>query len=208
MFKETISNFPIPRFTLKEITLSLVFIVGIVISGSGFYMVWAYGNQAHSELGNADVLQIQNNQSETITIDVGGAIHKPGIYTFSYDARVAQVIEKAGGFEKNADPYFITHSLNLASTLQDGQKIYIPFKNETPVGSQAEDTGISARSNSTTAISINTGSKDELDTLEGIGEKRAEDIIANRPYTKIEELVSKKILTQTQFESISAFIKL
>ena len=57
-------------------------------------------------------------------------------------------------------------------------------------------------------ISINTADNKSLETLPGIGEKRASDIIANRPYSRINELVTKKVLSQNQFEAIKDLISI
>jgi len=51
-------------------------------------------------------------------------------------------------------------------------------------------------------ININTASEAQLDTLYGIGPVRAGKIIANRPYSSIEELVSKKVLGESTLEKI------
>ena len=51
-------------------------------------------------------------------------------------------------------------------------------------------------------ISINSASAGELDTLPGIGEKRAASIINSRPYSKIEDLVLHKIIPQSVFDQI------
>jgi DNA uptake protein ComE-like DNA-binding protein len=55
-------------------------------------------------------------------------------------------------------------------------------------------------------ISINNAEGKSLETLPGIGEKRASDIIANRPYSSINELLSKEVLSQTLFDSIKELI--
>ena len=46
----------------------------------------------------------------------------------------------------------------------------------------------------TNTIYINSASKEELETLWGVGEARAEAIIAGRPYSNIDELITRKII--------------
>ncbi len=52
----------------------------------------------------------------------------------------------------------------------------------------------------TSKVDINSASAEQLDTLYGIGQPRAKKIIAGRPYTSLDELVTKKVLTKSIFE--------
>ena len=51
-------------------------------------------------------------------------------------------------------------------------------------------------------IDINQASAAELMALKGIGKARAEDIIKGRPYARKDELVQKKILPQSVYDSV------
>ena len=51
-------------------------------------------------------------------------------------------------------------------------------------------------------IDINTASKADLDALQGIGPVHAEAIIKGRPYKRKDELVKKKIVPQSTYDSI------
>ncbi|HEX4946402.1 MAG TPA: helix-hairpin-helix domain-containing protein [Blastocatellia bacterium] len=53
-------------------------------------------------------------------------------------------------------------------------------------------------------IDLNSASKEQLMTLEGIGDVLAGKIIAGRPYRVKTELVSKNIIPQATFKKISA----
>lgn len=54
---------------------------------------------------------------------------------------------------------------------------------------------------------VNTSSaKDMAATLPGIGDVRAAAIVKGRPYAKASDLVTKKILTATQFDAIKALV--
>jgi competence protein ComEA len=55
-------------------------------------------------------------------------------------------------------------------------------------------------------VDINTATKAELAKLPVIGDVTAEKIIAGRPYKSKNELVTKKILTETQYNKISSLI--
>jgi competence protein ComEA len=51
-------------------------------------------------------------------------------------------------------------------------------------------------------VNINSASASELDSLWGIGEKRAAEIVDNRPYSSIEELLTRKIIPSNVYEKI------
>ncbi|MBD3279479.1 MAG: hypothetical protein GF390_02080 [Candidatus Pacebacteria bacterium] len=165
-----------------------------------------------------------------LTVDVAGAVNQPGVYQLSFDSRVAQAIEQAQGFSDQADQVFVQQQLNLADRLEDGAKLYIPFASErelqlanqnqssvlqaeanlwqTDQLSSLSQDNLSSTKSSANLISINQASATTLDTLPGIGEKRAAKIIENRPYSKIEELVSKEVLSEGVFADLKELISL
>jgi DNA uptake protein ComE-like DNA-binding protein len=57
-------------------------------------------------------------------------------------------------------------------------------------------------------ISINQAALKTLTTLPSVGEVRGQAIIDNRPYTKIEELLTNEVVTETIFEKIKNLITL
>jgi competence protein ComEA len=132
-----------------------------------------------------------------LVIDVAGAVNKPGVYEFAEGSRIKDAITVAGGLSEDADRTRIAQELNLALSLQDGIKVYIPRVGETQAISSSNRSG---------KININTAAESELDTLSGVGPKTVEKIIAGRPYTKLEELVSKKVIGQATFEKIQESI--
>lgn len=131
-----------------------------------------------------------------IKVDLAGAVKKPGVYQLEIGQRVADLVEKAEGFTDDVSKDFLAKELNLASELENAAKIYIPFEGEFAAGIQG------AVAEGSSKISINTASSEELETLSGIGEKRAEDLINNRPYSQLTELVDKNVFSQSLFESL------
>ena len=104
----------------------------------------------------------------------------------------------------------VSKNINLAQKLQDSSKIYIPSQKEVRqfggpgLSTVGEGGGQIAGVSGLAAgkININTASQAQLESLWGIGEKRAADIIANRPYQSIDELVTKAKIPKSVVEKI------
>ncbi|MFD2213886.1 helix-hairpin-helix domain-containing protein [Metabacillus endolithicus] len=112
-------------------------------------------------------------EASTIIIDVKGAVQKPGVYEISANARVHEIIEKAGGLSDQADEA----AVNLASSLEDGMVVYIPL-----IGENKENPFQSTNENKDNPkkININLATSEELQTLSGIGPSKADAIISYR----------------------------
>lgn len=135
-----------------------------------------------------------NPTKNKIVVDVSGAVIKPGIYSEEEGARIQDALISAGGLAQNADRDWISKNVNLAQKLTDASKIYIP-----KIGEQVTAaSGFEAKN----SININSASLSELDSLPGIGPVTAQKIIDNRPYSSVDELLSKKVLTQKIFDKI------
>lgn len=145
-----------------------------------------------------------------LTVDVQGAVKNPGVYNLPVGQRLTDAISKADGFSDDADTTYIAKELNLATALTDGQKIYVFHDGERDSNTshsiiENDNNGSGQTSNN---ISINDATVSELMQLKGIGESRAEDIVANRPYSQLTELTTKDVLTQNLFEQIEVEISL
>lgn len=155
-----------------------------------------------------------------IKAEIAGAVRKPGIYELDLGQRRADLLAAASGLDQEASLVFMAKTFNLSSLLSDGEKIYIPYAWEETWQLQALKTSQSVTekengnttqdtSDSTsTLISINEASAKELETLPEIGEKRASDIVANRPYASINELLNKSIVSQSIYDAIKNLISL
>ncbi len=150
------------------------------------------------------------NDHQKIQVDVKGAVIHPGVIKIRADQRVDAVLKQAGGTTKNAD----LDQVNLAHKLVDQMLIYIPVKGEkttlkSPVlitQSNADDnlTDSDLASNEINTetdsseqgvkINLNTATKEQLTQLNGIGDKKADQIIAYRQqngnFKSIEDLKS------------------
>jgi competence protein ComEA len=136
------------------------------------------------------------SQSAKLAIDVSGAVVAPGVYMISVGSRVIDAITIAGGLTAQADTEAIAATINQASILSDGAKVYIPIQGKTT--QQTEGSSVI----SSKTISINTASVSELDTLSGVGPVTAKKIIDNRPYTNLVDLVTKKAMGQSLFDKL------
>ncbi|OGY25361.1 MAG: hypothetical protein A2Z11_00680 [Candidatus Woykebacteria bacterium RBG_16_43_9] len=188
------------RQAAKFQTSIILALIGTALIGAGLSASNIFKNSAQPQFVPAE----QNmSNDEKIVIDISGAIKNPGIYKLESGSRVDDAIRKAGGLSKDADRAWISKNINLAGKLVDAQKIYIPKE-----GESGSVSGVSQGStnNISSKININTATEAELDSLPGIGEVRTGKIIANRPYSSIEELVTKKVLGEGTFEKIKSQI--
>lgn len=122
-----------------------------------------------------------------IYVYVCGYVQSPGVYTLTEGDRMYQAIEMAGGVLEEGD---ITQ-MNLAKPLSDGQRIYVPSAVEAETLVETED-GVLSENDGT--ININQATRDELTTLSGIGESKADAILSYRqeygPFKSTDELMN------------------
>jgi competence protein ComEA len=140
-----------------------------------------------------------------IKVDIQGAVKKPGLYELQTGQRLADLVAAAGGFIDETDRLFAVKTLNLAKELKNQDKIYIPFFEESVVKPQGESSEVepgTVSQSSSGLISINQATTSQLQGLTGIGEVKSQAIIDNRPYTSLDELVSKKILSENLLNSL------
>lgn len=136
---------------------------------------------------------------EQIVVDVAGAVERPGVYRLPAGSRVGDALVAAGGLASPADREWVARTLNLASEVKDGGKIYIPRRDESGSRGSGDRT---PEGQGTGLVNINTAGVGELTGLWGIGEARAGAIVANRPYSATEELVSRAKIPQSVYDKI------
>jgi len=143
-------------------------------------------------------------EAKTILVDIEGAVVKPGVYKLPQESRIQDALIVAGGLSAAADREHVAKNFNLAIKLTDGTKIYVPFIGEAVKG--AAVLNVSNASSELSAvnalININNASESQLDTLPGIGPVTAQKIIVGRPYSSVDELLSKKIVGAKVFGQI------
>lgn len=163
-------------------------------------------------------------------VHICGEVVSPGVYEMEEGSRIFQVVERAGGFTEQAAAQY----LNMAQEVCDGMKIVVPdssfLEGEEQFGIEAGENGGAkagsagpgiivpgtkgaAVSGGTAGgepvkgkVNLNTASKEELMTLKGIGEAKADDIISYREshggFTKIEDIMKISGIKNAAFEKI------
>lgn len=144
-------------------------------------------------------------------VDIKGAVAKPGIYKVDATMRVLNVVELAGGFLKEADD----KQINLSERVSDQMVIYIPKEGEEiaeVVSSQKTNPNQETHSNgeNNQLVNLNTAEMEELKTLNGIGEKKAENILRYREekgsFKSIDELKEVDGIGEKTFEQLKSSI--
>lgn len=131
-----------------------------------------------------EVETTQEQKDTMVAVYICGSVNNPGVYYVPGTAIKETVVSMAGGFTEDADDVYV----NLAETVSQGEQIYIPTKEETAGNSLADretqghvDASEEADYTVTDGkVDINTAGKAELMTLPGIGESKANAIIAYR----------------------------
>lgn len=152
---------------------SMLGLVGISI-GVWFFL---FQNPKEDVWTDVSVPTEQTTQTTTsvpqqiILVDIKGAVKKPGVYELPVNARLHELVNVAGGLTDDAED----RQVNMAIVLADQQLVYIPRKGET-----VEQTNLPPQLGNESKVNINTASAEELQTLTGIGEKKAQAIIDYR----------------------------
>ena len=207
----------------------IILIIGIIIAAIiiGYYYINStkevYNN--YTELGNiVEEENIEENETKTneiieeeIIVHVAGAVEKNGIVKLKPNARIVDAIEAAGGLADGAD----LTEVNLAYTVQDGQKIYIPSVEEkntkeiinkiiTEGGGNVIVGSIEENSKSTGKININKATDTELMNIPGVGEVTAAKIIEYREtqgtFKTIEDIKNVSGIGDAKFNAMKEYI--
>lgn len=144
-------------------------------------------------------------------VDIKGEVLRPGVYEFSCESRIQEVIKKAGGFTEEADET----KINLAQKISDQMQIIVPNLHSKQEGGVTEGNSEKGKSSNTTpsnskqgTININTATLEELQTIKGIGKKKAEAILQYRKehgaFRTKEELLQVKGIGKKALEAIES----
>ena len=134
-----------------------------------------------------------------IFVDIKGEVKKPGVYQMKVGDRVKDAIDAAGGLTAEAD----SQKVNLAQRVEDQMVIVVPKVGEEaealPAGTTSKEVAKEGK------VNINTATVEELKTLKGVGEKKAEAIIEyrkkNGSFKTKEDLMKVRGIGKKLFES-------
>ena len=122
----------------------------------------------------AEKTEVSTTQVVVIFVDIKGAVKNPGVYQMKSGDRVKDALDAAGGLTDEAD----SQKVNLAQRVEDQMVIVVPKVGEEATEMPAGVTSKEAAKDG--KVNINTATVEELKTLKGVGEKKAEAIIEYR----------------------------
>lgn len=207
------------KYTLMKILLVLlVFVIAgviyscasgskkdVVINDTGNEQALTDNNGAETE-NNPTMASEEVETSISVCIHVCGAVKNPGVYYLDQGSRVHQAVELAGGLKEDAAEEYI----NLADIIIDGMQVYIPTDDEVSESGKYTLPTLKNQDDSD-LVDINKAGADELAKLPGIGESKAEAIIAYRenvmPFESPQDIVNVSGIGESLYEKIKDNIK-
>ena len=214
------------KYINKKQKIVLIIVIFIITLGISYYAYTTKLNQKFDiEEQNLEIEEnkidetsnIEENETSKILVHISGAVKSEGVVELEENSRVADAIELAGGVTENA----YMRDVNLAEPLEDGMKVYIPSKDEikeqeeisynTSGSSIVNEKSKNIESRKNSKININEATKEELDTLPGIGESTANKIINYRnehgKFKTIEEIKEVSGIGDSKYEQIKDLIE-
>ncbi len=181
-------------------------------------------NAVDSDISDSDASRKDSDGRTDLKcfVQITGAVTNPGVYELDVDSRVFQIVDMAGGYLENAD----VSAINGASKISDGMNIYVPCIGEDLGDKDVVDISESLYDNLSEGLSdedktssgnaendkvnINTAGADELMTLPGIGEIKADAIISyrkeNGSFSSIEDIKNISGIKDALFNKIKDLI--
>ena len=167
-------------------------------------------NEKQTE-GNKDIKEGKSDSekeksTENIFVYVCGAVQKSGVYELLPGQRICDAIAAAGGLSEQA----AGDSLNQAEVLSDGQMLRVLTTEEAAAATvqPGQETAESSRDG---RVDINTADATALLSLPGIGQSKADAIIAYRnehgAFKAPEELMNISGIKEGVYQKIKDSIK-
>ena len=187
--------------------------IACLLIGLMSFIVWGVAHsQIEEDRATAEItteaIVAESTQEVSTTVilyvDVKGAVNHPGVYQVSPNSRIQDAIQLAGGLTNEADQ----KQINFAQRLEDQMVVNVP-----KIGEEKgqEETITNAKNTSgnqgakDSKVNINTATVEQLMTLKGVGQKKAEAIIEyrkkNGSFKSKEELMKVRGIGKKMFET-------
>ena len=184
-----------------------------------YYFIQMGGDEEQNEIDmSVENVKSDETSEEKIIVHITGAVNNEGIAEVNEGARLNDVIAAAGGLREDAD----LNNVNLAYAVEDGQKIYIPSKEDAKMNEYNEEDLVTtdagkgvikdndSSDGSGSLININSANRDRLTEIPGVGEATAEKIIMyreeNGKFKNIEDIKNVSGIGDKKFEAIKSYI--
>ena len=160
-------------------------------------------NKADETEQTVDTEPVKKAGSEgVIYVFVCGQVASPGVYELPEGSRICQAIDAAGGMLDTASNAWVKQ----AKTAEDGQKIYVPSTEEAETMPEGQTQETSSAEGTDGKVHLNAASREELMTLTGIGEKKADAIIryreSNGGFQSVDELMQVEGIKEGTYNKI------
>lgn len=138
-----------------------------------------------------------------LVVYVCGEVVNPGVYELTSGMRICDAVDAAGGLTKKASRDY----WNLAEELTDGQMLYFPTAEE---AKKREESAAEPGGTADGKVNINTADISQLLTIPGIGQTRAEAVLAyrqeNGSFQSIEDIMKVSGIKNGLFERMKDYI--
>lgn len=176
-------------------------VIGIIVLVSVISVVYQNYKDKNKLYINNNEIEV-NKYENKIAVYITGEVNSPGVYYIDSDFRLNDLVNMCGGLTENAD----LTDINLAEKLNDSDKIDIP-KKVNNIDENTEDNEIDDENGE--LININKASKEELKTLNGIGETLANNIVEyrkNNKFETVEDILNVNGIGNSKYEAIKEYI--
>lgn len=228
------------KYYLEKYKIIIILIFLILLLGTSIFYTILRPNKKE-EIIEPIVKEVKEEikVEEKIKVDIKGSVNNPGVYEMSNGDRVIDVITKADGLKQDANTEYLNLSKKIADEMiiiiysneevekfkeEEKEIIYIEYEcvcpdniNDTCISKDdiVNTNGVkeeSVNKEEKTLVSINTGTLEELMTLNGVGESKAKSIIeyreTNGEFKNLEELMNVSGIGESAYSKIKDNIKL
>jgi competence protein ComEA len=160
----------VPAFPSRQIALYVAAVAAILLVGWKYHPSSSQGSYTAAPASSPAPIAAPFVPA-AVVVDVSGAVRRPGVYRLASGARVLDAVKRAGA-RARAD----LAAVNLAARLTDGEQVIVPVRGH--AGSVPAAGGSAA--SPPAPVSLNSGTLEQLETLDGIGPALAQRIIDYR----------------------------